>query len=55
MAVRPDLTCYSAATGRRREGAGMAERMEWLGSLDAALEVARRARKIVLVDYVKPG
>jgi len=33
----------------------MADTLEWLGSLDEAIEVARRARRIVLVDYVKPG
>jgi hypothetical protein len=33
----------------------MAETLEWHGSLDAALDAARQARKIALVDYVKPG
>jgi hypothetical protein len=33
----------------------MADTLQWLGSLDAVLDAARQARKIALVDYVKPG
>jgi len=33
----------------------MAEAVVWLGSLEEAQAQARQARRIALVDYVKPG
>jgi hypothetical protein len=33
----------------------VADTIAWLGSLEEALAQARQARKIALVDYVKPG
>ncbi len=46
----PWPACYSAG------GSGaVAQEQPWLERLDAALAAAREQRRVVLVDYLKPG